>query len=147
MHYEIDRFIGGDVIRLSILSVFLAGALGLAIQASAEQQKLAPIPAKVMQAKTVFVENQSGYDRARDEFADEVGKWNRLHIVYDKAGADLVVILSALNLQRTTQIAFVDPATGDKIWTNSMAWSDRGAVRDLLGDLKQRIDQQENQRK
>jgi hypothetical protein len=45
------------------------------------QQMLAPVPAKVMQAKTVFVENQSGYDRARDEFSDELGKWNRLHII------------------------------------------------------------------
>jgi hypothetical protein len=132
--------------RLTILPVSLAAALVLTIQISAKQQALAPIPARVMQAKTVFVENQSGYDRARDEFADELGKWNRLHIVYNKAGADLVVILTALNSQRTTQIAFVDPTTGDKIWTNSMAWSGRGAVRDLMGDLKQRIEQQEQQR-
>ena len=133
--------------RLTNLSVFLAAALVLTMQVSAKQQMLAPIPAKVMQAKTVFVENQSGFDRARDEFADELGKWNRLHIVYNKVGADLVVILTALNSQRTTQIAFVDPTTGKKIWTNSMGWSDRGAVRDLLGDLKQRIEQQEHQRK
>jgi hypothetical protein len=133
--------------RLTILSLFLSAALVLTIQVSAKQQTLAPIPAKVLQAKTVFVENQSGYDRARDEFADEMGKWNRLHIVYDKAGADLVVILTALNSRRTTQIAFLDPTTGDKIWMNSMAWSARGAVRDLLGDLKQRIEQQEHQRK
>jgi len=133
--------------RLTFLSVSLAAALLLTIQVSAKQQALAPVPAKVIQAKTVYVENQSGYDRARDEFADELGKWNRLHIVYDKASADLVVILTALNSQRTTQIAFVDPTTGDTIWTNSMAWSDRGAVRDLLGDLKQRIEQQEHQRK
>jgi len=133
--------------RLTILSVFLAAALALTIQVSARQQMLAPIPAKVMQAKTVFVENQSGYDRARDEFADELGKWNRLQIVYNKAGADWVVILTALNSQRTIQIAFVDPTTDGKIWANSMAWSDRGAVRDLLGDLKQRIEQQEQPRK
>jgi hypothetical protein len=133
--------------RLTILPVSLAAALILTIQVSAKQQTLAPIPARVMQAKTVFVENQSGYDRARDEFADELGKWNRLHIVYNKAGADLVVILTALNSRRTTQIAFVDPTTGDKIWNNSMMWSDRGAVRDLLGDLRQRIEQQEQQRK
>jgi hypothetical protein len=129
--------------RPTISSVFLVAALVLAIQVPAKQQMLAPIPAKVMQAKTVFVENQSGYDRARDEFADELGKWNRLHIVYNKTGADLLAILTVQNGYRTTQIAFVDPVTGDRIWTNSMAWSDRGAVRDLLGDLKQRIEKQE----
>ena len=132
--------------RLTI-PLFLAAALVLTIQVSAKQQVLAPIPAKVMQAKNVFVENQSGYDRARDEFADELGKWNRLHIVYNKANADLMVILTARNSQRTTQITFVDPTSGGNIWTNSMAWSDRGAVRDLLGDLKQRIEQQERQRR
>jgi hypothetical protein len=129
--------------RPTIPSVFLVAVLVLAIQVPAKQQMLAPIPAKVMQAKTVFVENQSGYDRARDEFADELGKWNRLHIVYSKTGADLLSILTVQNGYRTTQIAFVDPETGDRIWTNSMAWSDRGAVRDLLGDLKQRIEKQE----
>jgi hypothetical protein len=129
--------------RPTISSVFLVAALVLAIQVPAKQQLLAPIPAKVMQAKTVFVENQSGYDRARDEFADELGKWNRLHIVYNETGADLLAILTVQNGYRTTQITFVDPATGDRIWTNSMAWSDRGAVRDLLGDLKQRIEKQE----
>jgi outer membrane protein assembly factor BamB len=133
--------------RLTVLPVSLTAVLVLTIQVFAAQLTLSPIPARVMQAKTVFIENQSGYDRARDEFADETGKWNRLHIVYNKASADLVVILTAVNSQRSTQIAFVDPTTGDKIWTNSMTWSDRGAVRDLLGDLKQRIEQQEQQRK
>jgi hypothetical protein len=146
MHHKVDRFIGGAVMRPTILSVFIIPALVLAIQVSAKQQKLAPIPTKVMQAKTVFVENHSGFDRARDEFADELGKWNRLHIVYNKTGADLLAILTVQNGYRTTQIAFVDPVTGNKIWTNSMAWSDRGAVRDLMGDLKQRIEQQERQR-
>ena len=130
--------------RPTISLVFLVAALVLAIQVPAKQQMLAPIPAKVMQAKTVFVENQSGYDRARDEFAAELGRWNRLHIVYSKTGADLLAILTIQNGYRTTQIAFVDPATGDRIWANSMAWSDRGAVRDLLGDLKQRIEKQEH---
>jgi hypothetical protein len=132
--------------RLPIFSLFLATLLVLTIHISAKQQMIAPISGKIMQAKTVFVENHSGYDRARDEFADELGKWNRLHIVYNKTGADLLAILTVQNIYRTTQIAFVDPATGDKIWTNTMAWSDRGAIRDLLGDLKQRIEQQEHQR-
>jgi hypothetical protein len=133
--------------RGTILLFFLVAIMAFAMEVSASQQTFAPIPAKVTQAKTVFVENQSGFDRARDEFVDERGKWNRLHIIYNKADADLIVILTTQKTQRTTQIAFVDPMTGEKIWTNSMAWSDRGAVRDLLGDLGQRIEQQEHQRK
>ena len=69
--------------RLGILSVSLAASFVLTIQVCAMQQTLAPIPAKIMRAKTVFLGNQSGCDRSRDEFADELGKWNRLPIVYD----------------------------------------------------------------
>jgi bla regulator protein BlaR1 len=139
-------FLATAGIAVLVVPVF-AGMLGVAAQVPAKQQMVAPVPAKLIQAKTVFIENQSGFDRARDELAQELGNWNRLHIVYDKTRADLVVILTGQNTQRTIQITFVDPATGDKIWTNSMPWSERGAVRDLLDDLKQRIEQQDHQSK
>jgi 16S rRNA G966 N2-methylase RsmD len=109
----------------------------------ANQQVTTPIPAKLIQAKSVFIENRSGFDRARDEFVDELGKGNRLHVVYNKTQADVVVILQAQKTQRTTQIVFVDPTTGERIWTNSMMWSERGAARDLMADLEQKIQEQE----
>ena len=98
--------------RLGILSVSRATAFVLKIQVSAVQQRPAPIPAKIIRAKTVFLENQSGYDRVRDAFADELGKWNRLHIVYGKTGAGLGVGLTAPNAQRRTSIAFFQSDDG-----------------------------------
>jgi len=54
--------------------------------------------------------------------------------------------LLSSQLVLVTTIAFVDPdqSRGTPIWTNGMKWSDRGAVRDLMGDLKQRIERQEH---
>lgn len=130
--------------RMIFLWVFLFTALPSGVQLQAEQDVHASLPAKVLQARTVFVDNQSGYIRARDEFANELGKWERFRIVYDRSEANLVVILTAQKAQRTLTIAFVDPTTGGRIWTNSAPWSERGAGRDLLGDLRQRIEEQES---
>jgi hypothetical protein len=97
----------------------------------------------VLQARTVFIDNQSGFDRARDEFVDELGKWQRVRIVYNRYAADLVAVLAADRAQMTTQLTLSDGQTGENIWTNALPWSDQGAMRDLMRDLKQRIDGQE----
>jgi hypothetical protein len=133
---------------MSLTQMVLSAVLLLPIQVSVNQGTRVPLPARVLQAKTVFVDNQSGYVRARDEFADELGKWRRLRIVYSKANADLLVILTTQKTQLSgaTQIVFVDPQSGENIWTNSMVWSEQGAVRDLIMDLRQRIEKQEKSR-
>jgi hypothetical protein len=124
----------------------LSAIVFLAVQISATPQGSTSLSPKILRAKTVFVDNQSGYVRARNEFYDEIGKWNRLRIVSDKANADLVVILTAQNTQRTTQMALVDPKTGDIVWFNAMVWSEQGAARDLVVDLRKRIEAQEKTR-
>ncbi len=131
--------------RLTLPSIMLSAMFLLSVQASAQVRT--PLPAKILQAKTVFVDNQSGLDRARDEFVDELGKWQRLRIVYNKWDADLVATLTTQRTQQplggTTQLALVDDKTGENVWANSMEWSELGAMRDLMRDLKQRIDEQE----
>jgi hypothetical protein len=142
--------------RLTLLfvgSMFLVGGVEFASQKSA-----APLPAKILTARTVFVENRPGLveDRARSEFFDEVYKWNRWRTVAVRAQADLIVVLTAHQKQPispatqyigTTDITFVDPATQRRVWSNSMPWSEQGAVRDLIGDLKQRLERQEKERR
>lgn len=126
------------------MSAHLAVLLLSTVQALANQEVPAQLPARIIEAKAVFIDNRSGCIRARDEFANELGKWNRFRIVYNKGEADVVVVLAVQTAARTTRLNFVDPATGATLWTNSMPWSDRGAVRDLLGDLKARIEEQEH---
>ena len=85
-----------------------------------------PVPAKVMRARTVFVDNLSGFDRARDELVDELGRWQRLRIVYDRSQADLVAVLRADRARMTAQLAFADSETGENVWANTMKWSKQG---------------------
>jgi hypothetical protein len=135
---------GLEVLLMLRLTVFtLSAVVFLTAQLRATQEGSASLSPKILQAKTVFVDNQSGYVRARNEFYDAVGKWNHLRIVADKANADLVAILTVQKTERTTRLAVVDPKTGDVIWTNAMAWSEQGAARDLVVDLRKRIDEQE----
>lgn len=127
--------------RLSLSLMILAVILSLqSFQVSAQQT---PLPTRMLQARTVFIDNQSGFDRARDEFVDELGKWQRVRIVYNSYDADLVAVLAADRVQMTTQLTFSDGKSGESVWTNSLPWSDQGAMRDLMRDLKQRIDNQE----
>jgi hypothetical protein len=117
----------------------------------------APLPAKIVAAKTVFVDNHPGLDqdRAQSEFFDEMHKWNRWRTVTNKADADLMVVMTVRQKQPisptnpyigTTEIAFVDPATNQLLWSITMPWSGRGAVRDLVNDLRHRIERQEKQK-
>jgi hypothetical protein len=117
----------------------------------------APLPAKILAAKTVFVDNHPGLDqdRAQSEFFDEMHKWNRWRTVPNRPDADLMVMMTVRQKQPvdpanpyigTTEITFADPATGQQVWSNTMPWSDRGAVRDLISDLKLRIEQQEKRK-
>lgn len=136
-------------------AVILIGATMLiSLGAIANRAKPAALPAKILNAKTVFVENHSALDedRARSEFFDEVNKWNRWEIVSNRTDADLIVVLTPhqkhpINPSNPhigfTEITIADGATGRRMWRNSMPWSDRGAVRDLVADLKQRIKRQQ----
>lgn len=46
----------------------------------------------------------------------------------------------------TTQLTFVDPQSGEKVWSNTMAWSKKSAARLLVRDLRKRIENQEKKR-
>ena len=121
--------------RVSLRVVWMM--LLLVLQTVAVHAKRTLLPEKILHAKTIFVDNHPGLDqdRARNEFQDAVAKWNRWRIVSNKTDADLIAILTVRQKQPvdpanpyvgTTQLSFVDAATGEEIWANSMAWSDRG---------------------
>jgi hypothetical protein len=133
-----------------VISLAFLAALG----AAAVYATRSPLPARILTAKTVFVDDHPGLDqdRAQREFFEEVSKWNRWRTVKIKGDADLVAVLTVRQKQPvnpanpfvgTTQLTFVDPATGRQIWSNTMPWSDRGAVRDLIDDLRKQVEMQE----
>jgi len=73
------------------------------------KEKHAPLPAKVLSAKSVYIENH-GVARVADQAYEELTKWGRWEIVQDRVKADLVLVLSAEKAQSTTgQTQTYDP--------------------------------------
>jgi outer membrane protein assembly factor BamB len=62
--------------------------------AVAGEKIYAPLPDKVIAAKTVFFMNQSGTARFGDDLYRQLKVWNRWEIVTDKEKADLILVLS-----------------------------------------------------
>ena len=57
--------------------------------------KHAPLPEQILQAKTVYIDNQSGIAVLGDRAYDELSKWGRFKIVSSARDADLVLLISA----------------------------------------------------
>jgi serine/threonine protein kinase len=58
------------------------------------QDKYAPLPEKVINARTIFYINDTGNSRFGDNLYQELEKWNRWEVVTDKKKADLILVLS-----------------------------------------------------
>src|SRR2546423_899142 len=62
--------------------------------AVAEKKIYAPLPDKIVAAKTVFFINESGTARFGDDLYRQIKSWNRWEVVGDRGKADLVLVLS-----------------------------------------------------
>jgi hypothetical protein len=112
----------------------------------AGQDKYAPLPEKVVNAKTVFYINDTTSSRFGDDLYQELRKWNRWQVVTDRKRADLILVLSqrdhiegtiatatATTSGNTTyatgasapikssswHIFLIDPANGQTVWISS----------------------------
>jgi len=54
-----------------------------------------PLPATVLTAKSVFIDNQTGMAKLGDRAYEELKKWGRFQIVADRKQADLIFLLTA----------------------------------------------------
>jgi len=66
----------------------------LALPAFAKSNKM-PLPQQVMNAKTIYIDNQSGHAEFGDRAYDELKKWGRYQIVDAADKADIILLLSA----------------------------------------------------
>jgi hypothetical protein len=57
--------------------------------------KYPPLPASVIAAKSVFIDNQTGFTQISDKAYEALTKWGRYQIVKDKKDADLVLQFTA----------------------------------------------------
>jgi hypothetical protein len=75
-------------------SIALGFALCMSTVSAKEKQHL-PLPATVLAAKTVFIDNQTGMAKLGDRAYEELKKWGRFQIVADRKQADLIFLLTA----------------------------------------------------
>jgi len=57
--------------------------------------KYPPLPASVIAAKTVYIDNKTGYTQVTDKAYEALSKWGRYKIVNDAKDADLVLRFTA----------------------------------------------------
>ena len=66
----------------------------IAPTSSLAQEQLAKSP-KILSAKTVYFDNQTGVDAVGNAAVAQLKKWGRFQVVQDKKAADLILLLSA----------------------------------------------------
>ena len=83
------------------------------------RRKYAPVPDKVLKAKTVYLDDQSGYPGVTDKAYRELTKWGRFKVVSTRTEADLILLLSARAYTggyMTTSSGQVNPTGGGGIY-------------------------------
>jgi hypothetical protein len=60
-----------------------------------KEHKHAPLSPKLLSARTVYLDNRTGYEKFSDRAYDELQKWGRFRVVDSAKNADLIFLLSA----------------------------------------------------
>lgn len=77
-------------------------ALVLVVSPIHANDKHAPLPATVMAAKTVYIDNQTGHSEITDRAYDALTKWGRLKLLQNAKDADLILRFTADTKGRPT---------------------------------------------
>ena len=124
-----------------------------------------PLPDAVVHARTVFLENETGFHELEYSTVLELSKWGRFELAESREKADLILRLNNGNRVRAvpegelpttknvnavseepippghTRIALVDPKTGALLWSD-VHRTDGGKVKNghLLDGLREAFD-------
>jgi hypothetical protein len=151
--------------RTQVVVLILLFVLGSALRMDA-QDKRRSLPPKLLTAKSVYFDNQTGYRGVGDDTLRELDRWGRFQVVRHRDDAELILVLSSesylddqskpsggfdpdlLHLPHRPADAYltvVDAATGQRLWADSHAWGGlltgfNSAGRRLVNKLRKRIE-------
>ena len=129
----------------------------------AKNKERSPVPAKVMQASSVYVDCTCprGLAVAREEALQQLKSWGRFQIAQNRRETDLVLLFSGnpylgdyttrdgpdtRNVAiESTYLTVIDPNTGATLWSDSREWGSwrvKGATKDLLTELREEMEGQ-----
>ena len=126
-------------------ALYRCGAVLLFLCASASlwsSDTKAPLPEKLLTAKAVYIDNQSGYQKFADTVYKELMKWGRFTVVDSADKSDI-----ALRLEIGYDPDGYDVATlrvvdrnGAVLWSNSRPWTLlNNGPKKLLADFRKRL--------
>lgn len=131
------------------------------IPAAVAKRAERPLPPKIMQADSVYVDCvcPRALAVARETALQELQTWGRFRIAQDRRQTDLIFLFSGNPylgdyLTRdgpdkrpvaieSTILTVIDPNTGQSVWTDSRRWGSwrvRGATKDLVYELRQQME-------
>jgi hypothetical protein len=133
----------------------VALALILVVSPIHAKDKPAPLPASVIAAKTVYIDNQTGHAEITDRAYDALNKWGRFKILKDAKDADLVLRFTAntngrptppgndIDMSPTPVLFSVRDQTNNELWSVSKDKPFHSQTRLDIDEFKKRIEEQE----
>jgi hypothetical protein len=79
--------------RVRLIAAILILGSGLVVSAAARNRR--NLPARLLTAKLVYFENQTGFAAVGEESVRELEKWGRFQVVRSRDQAELVFVLSS----------------------------------------------------
>jgi hypothetical protein len=141
--------ITASVLFVSTLAIALCAPARGAQQATTGNDKYAPLPDQIVNAKTVFLINETGKAKFGDAVYKQIKTWNRWNVVTDKTQADLILVVTDKGGMKSLNPSFylnvIDPKTGSELWTcrttmQGKLWRSWSSVAEtLLGDIRKRL--------
>lgn len=154
--------------RAGLLMVVFILESGLFV--SAGTQKHRDLPARLLTAKLVYFDNQTGFAAVGGDALRELQKWGRFQVVRSREQADLIFVLSSrieaegvaspfedrrfgpdlsFHFRYRPANAYLsvdDAVTGERLWTSRHVWGGlltgfNSAGRRLVHKLRKQIDQ------
>lgn len=110
----------------------------------AQDEKYAPLPEKIVAARTVFLQNDSGEQGFADAVFRQLNNWGRWRIVTTRSEADIVLSLDHKDyfISNNFFIRILDRESGEVLWTAKKDVAIRiwgNLVKKLLSDIEKRL--------
>jgi len=133
----------------------VALAVVLVVSPIYAKDKVPPLPASVIAAKTVYIDNQTGNSEITDRAYDALSKWGRFKILKDAKDADLVLRFTAdsdgrptppgndIDVSPTPILLSVRDQTNNELWSVSKDKPFHSQTRLDIDEFKKRIEEQE----
>jgi hypothetical protein len=136
-------------------AVVSALAIALVVSPIHAKEKHVALPASVIAAKTVYIDNQTGHAEITDRAVDALIKWGRFKILKDAKDADLVLRFTAdtngrptpphndIDVSPTPVRFSVLDQTNHELWFASKNEPFHSQTRLDIAEFKKRIEEQE----